>query len=50
MKSFIGVTDNDWVPFLFKAATFAENSPPEGRRINFEQKSVNFMRTLPSYS
>ena len=41
MKVFVGVTDNDWFAFLFTATTFTENSPPEGRRINFEPKSVN---------
>jgi len=35
------VTDNDCFKFLFAAAIFTENTPPETRRINFEQKSVN---------
>jgi hypothetical protein len=28
MKGSIGVTDNDWFAFLFKAAIFTKNSPP----------------------
>jgi hypothetical protein len=43
MKGFVGVTDNDWFVFLFTAATFTENSPPEGRRTGLEEKSVNFI-------
>jgi len=43
-----GITGNEWFTFLFSAATFTENTPPEGRRagppetrrVNLEPKSV----------